>query len=684
MQCIIGFSTVFFAYGQEHVLPEVVITATRTPLNPEDFPGRVEIISKVQLESVPANNIDDLLKDATGIEIGRTNGIFSKNASVTLRGLNGSYRSLILVDGIPINKSDGGSVNWNRLSAGNVDRIEVVEGPGSALYGGNAMSGTINIITKEPAHRFETSASLLAGSFGTLGASVFAGGKAKKNGFSWSVNSFARRGDGYNTAPDSIRDSTDVPIYLKEFSLGGRLAYQFKSGGKLSLDLNYYDDERGDGFKAFEGGYNKFTTGNIHLDYKANILGWTATIAGFYQAEDFQNLKESLKYDKNPPYAYTGYSLYESAALRVDKGLWMSFTRRLHPNHNVTFGSDLKLGSVKGADTYYTSTDIIHNEGKMDILAFFVQDEISMYKNRLRGIIGLRYDAARFSDASFSIEEPTSISDFMTGLTGPYENSNWQALSPKLSLLYVLRQDQRIYFAYGHGFRPPILDDMCRNRNISKGFKLANPVLRPENMDNFELGGNFKLWKKISLKPTVYYSIGRDFNYFVNTGDSLMAGNKLKPILKRQNVAGVEIFGFQLYMTAELPQGLFFTFNYAHNTGTITSFDITTAGTPDLSGNSLVETAPNVVYSSLRWENKWVNLRLGFQFVDASWYDDENTTKNPSYQTFDFKAWRHISKAWAVSAGVQNLMNNEYLDNQGTLGLPRYLSLELNYHIQYQ
>lgn len=679
-----GIFSVDIIFAQQILLPEVVIAATRNPMQADDIPARIDIITKAQIESSPANNVDDLLKVSSAIEVGRTNGIFSKNASLVMRGLNGSYRSLILVDGVPINKSDGGSINWSRLNAANIERIEIIEGPGSALYGGNAMGGTINIVTRDPIHHFEANAALTGGSFGTLGESFYIGGKARNNGFSWSMNSFARRGDGYVTAPDSVRDSTDVAIYLKEFCLGGRAAYQWKSGGKLSLDLNYYDDKRGDGFKAYEGGFNKFTTNNFHLDYQGMILGFKANIAVFYQTEDFLNQKESLKTDKVPPYAFLGYVLYESAALRVDRGIWMSFTRRLNTSHNLTFGSDMKIGSVKGTDTYLTSTDIINNQGKMDIGAVYMQDEINLYKNKLKAIFGLRYDVAKFSEAYFTIQEPTATSEFMSSLTGDYPTSTWSAFSPKLSVQYVVKPEARLYFCYGRGFRPPILDDMCRNRSISKGFKLANPDLKPEFLDNLELGATLRIKEKLTIKPSFYYSLGRDFNYFVNTGDSLMAGNKLKPILKRENVAGVEIYGFQLYLNLDLPNNLYFTMNYSHNTGKISSFVVKATGTVDLSGKYLVESSPNVLYSSLRWENKLVNLRLGFQYQDASWFDDENTTKNPSYYIFDFKTWQQFSKGWAASVGVQNLLNTAFLDNQGTLGLPRYISLELSYRINYQ
>lgn len=89
------------------------------------------------------------------------------HTNVSIRGLAGDEqgRTLVLFDGIPINTSDEGSVNWNSIHIDNVQRIEVFKGPGSSLYGNSAMGGVINIISKRPVSPFSLNAS---GSYGSL------------------------------------------------------------------------------------------------------------------------------------------------------------------------------------------------------------------------------------------------------------------------------------------------------------------------------------------------------------------------------------------------------------------------------------------------------------------------------------------------------------------------------------
>lgn len=102
---------------------------------------------------MPANNTDDILNGVANVYVHRPWGIFSKSASVTMRGLPGSSRTLILLDGVPMNKVGGGSVNWNIIEPYDIEDVEIVKGPSSAIYGNNAMTGVVNIKTKKPDDR---------------------------------------------------------------------------------------------------------------------------------------------------------------------------------------------------------------------------------------------------------------------------------------------------------------------------------------------------------------------------------------------------------------------------------------------------------------------------------------------------------------------------------------------------
>jgi len=113
-------------------IPQVVVTANRDTRNVEDIPGRVTFIDSKLIDELPVQNVDEVLRKVANIYVNRSWGIFSQNSSVTMRGLDASARVLVLLDGVPLNKSAGGSVNWQLVPINSIDRIEIIKGPASS------------------------------------------------------------------------------------------------------------------------------------------------------------------------------------------------------------------------------------------------------------------------------------------------------------------------------------------------------------------------------------------------------------------------------------------------------------------------------------------------------------------------------------------------------------------------
>lgn len=676
----------FHGIADQFYLPEVFITATRTSAYLKNLPGSNRVITASMIKELPANNIDEILLSQAGVSGDRDKGIFSKNSSVTMRGLNGSYRVLVLVDGVPINKSDGGQINWTRISPALVDRIEISEGPGSAIYGGNAMGGVINIISREPVRKLEGSVRGMFGTYNTFGSIVKLQGTEVSNGkgLYWALNGFYRQGDGYISEPEATRDSTNVPVGIKEYTAGGKIGYHFNSRNSLELEYTWYDDKRADGTRIYDpdGGYFTYNTNFIRSRYRWGNPNYEVEFNAFYQAENYFNQKESLKREKTPPYPITRYVLYNTLSDKIDRGIWCTASRTDIKNHYLTAGFDFKRGSVDGSDYYFTSTDTVTNKGMLDFYALFAQDQVSLLNGKFNIIAGIRVDAAKFHSGEFLIGAPTAETEILIPYLGTYRDTTWFAVSPKLAVQYSISKTIRFYVSAGRGFRPPILDDMCRNGNITKGIKLANPELQPETIDNYEIGGEItSLLKNLTIHPAFYFSSGHDFQYFVGTGDSNYSGNTPKPVLKRENIGEVHIWGAEINLNYNLPKGLSFRFSYAWNQSRITSFDLSKYTGKDLTGKRLMEVSPNQLYTNLAWRNKWFTSSLVFHYVDSRFMDDENITSVPSHHTFDFKitanSW--IFKKLSVSLTIQNLTNTVYLDNKNQSGLGRYFLGELNY-----
>jgi len=668
-------------------MPAVVVTATKNERNIKDVPERIEVIGRDKIDLFAGNTVDGYLRFFTGVNVDRFSGIFSKNASITMRGLNSAQRTLILLDGIPLNKTDGGSINWNRIDAENVEKIEVIKGPVSALYGSNGMSGVVNIITKDPATHTGGDVSFAYGTYNTLGSRVhYNFSKIKNNkGLFGGLSAFYRQGEGYILYPYGTRDSTDIKTYLREGVIQGRAGYLFGPHSKIVAEYGYFDDKRGDGIRIYDrdGGYSKFSTHFARVSYTGSFGKYKMNILGFLQREDFHQQKESLKTDKVPPFAVTQYVLYGTFSNRNDNGLQMNISRPFAKHHFITGGFDFKTGSVDASDIYYTSTDIVSNLGNMNFYALFLQDEASFLDDHLKIIAGIRSDFVKFYHGKFLMEEPTAATSVLSSTAGNFPDDSWTSICPKLSIQYRISENSRIYVSAGKGFRPPMLDDLCRNGSISKGLKIANPYLKPEKINSYEIGASWQIFKNFNLEPTLFYSLGSDFQYFVGTGDSIFAGTKMKPVLKRQNIGEAEIYGAELAFQWNLTKSLLFEGNGSYYHSVINKFNVTGFVVNDLTGKTLMEVAPYQVNASLWWKNRFFNLALGYHYKAPQWTDDENTVWADSYSLIDAKITRVLDEKYKISLSVENLLNDTFIDEKGVLGIGRYFMFEIIYKFNY-
>ncbi|MBA3017910.1 MAG: TonB-dependent receptor, partial [Desulfobacteraceae bacterium] len=180
-------------------LEEIVVTATKTEKKVEDAPGSVSIVSREEIERRNIKTVDEALSEITGVFAKRNKGLMDSTSSIRLRGFNGDQYTLILLDGQPLNDAYTGGLEWGMLPVDNIERIEVIRGAASALYGGNAMGGVINIITKTP-EKLEASATAGYGTHDTR-RYRFSLGDRFADKFSLRIGYEEESTDGYETTP---------------------------------------------------------------------------------------------------------------------------------------------------------------------------------------------------------------------------------------------------------------------------------------------------------------------------------------------------------------------------------------------------------------------------------------------------------------------------------------------------
>jgi vitamin B12 transporter len=250
-------------------LQDVVITATRGAILQRNLPQRSTVISSRQMENTIAKDLTDVLKKSTGVDVIQYPNLLS---GVGIRGFRPQFsginqRTLLLVDGRP-----AGATNLATMDLANVERIEVVKGAASALYGSQAMGGVVNVITKKSKGELSKTLSVGYGSYNTLDVNMQAGGNLsprldfnvalryydQSDDIKWGNDNFIRNRKGYTTVTntyrdknfniDSVKQVNDIrgdgmvrPYTSYRYSLGSlRLGYDVAEGWRIDAGVDYY------------------------------------------------------------------------------------------------------------------------------------------------------------------------------------------------------------------------------------------------------------------------------------------------------------------------------------------------------------------------------------------------------------------------------------------------------------
>ena len=645
------------------VLDQVVVTATRTARNLTEVPSRITVISGNIIENSPTKLVDELLRFTAGVNVDRASGIYSSNPSVTLRGLSGDEqaRTLILLNGVPINASDGGSVNWNKINQYEVERIEVFKGPGSSLYGNNAMGGVINIITKTPSKPQEVFGSVSYGSYNTIRQNLAMRIRSDK-GFYGSVAQSYTKSDGYMSFPEDMRTEHNVNLFYEGVDVSAKVGYDKNQWLKWELQYDVYRDIRGTGTKVYSprGSHRKFDTdlfrgmlkgGNNKTMYDLNL---------YYQMVNYNDINDRMRSGNR-------YERYDVDSYRKDWGALFSIRHQLGEKNTLTGGLEYKNGGIKGGDYYQTAPyDTVYNAGIIQTYAVYAQDEYTFLNNKISLVAGLRFDHIAFSDGEYHATSPW-------GTPPELKDQSWSKFSPRVGMRFNFIKELSAYMSYAHGFRASILDDLTRTGYMWVGPKYANPELKPESIDNYEVGADLFLSTKFKFSTSVYYARGNDFMYYVTSGDELSPG---RPIFIRENVTGVTLSGVEAEINYTPLTNLRIMASYAHSHSKINKFEVR----PDLENKFLTYVPKNRFSALVFWQNKIVDVGLKGLYKSKQFSSDDNSRTIDAYTTYDLQLSRKITPYLSAMIDIQDVFNNQYMENAERISPGRLISARLAFN----
>lgn len=438
-----------------------IVSSTRSSRNIKNIPTRIETISGEELDeksSMQPGNIKMLLTESTGIQTQQTSQV-SASASIRIQGLDGKYTQL-LQDGFPLYSGFAGGLSILQIPPLNLKRAEVIKGSTSTLYGGGAIAGLINLITKEPTDKREISFLANANQTNALDLSSFYAEKYKKTGFTIFASS------NFQKAYDVNRDGfSDIPKFDR-YTVNPKFFYYPNANTTFSFGVNA-------GFEKRKGGDMQVINNKAdatHSFFESNNSSRYSTQAKFEKTFDNKNIltiKNSIGYFnrkiERPTYNFEGEQVatFSEANYLIpkEKSEW-------------NFGANIVSDNFKQKNIGTNRLD---------------------YSNEVMGV---------FTQNNLKVSEKFIVE---SGLRLDFTNRNNLFVLPRVSLLYKINDKLSSRLGGGLGYKTPTI---FSEEAEEKGFQNINPL----DFSKLQAEKSFGLNADINYKTIIFEEVNLSFN----------------------------------------------------------------------------------------------------------------------------------------------------------------------------
>lgn len=544
---------------------EIVVTATRTEKAVFLSPMPVTLLDFQKILERAPNNISELLPETPGADVV---GVGANQSRPVIRGLRGQ-RILLMTDGIRMSNSRR-TQSFGEIPAltdvSTLERVEVVRGPSSVLYGSEAIGGVLNLITREPDYNrkgFNISGNLgyrFAGS-GTHHKG-FAGLQGNLGSLGFMINGTYQNAQAYLAPTGSFGNITleqDTLVNdsgVQDDSFNIFLGYRIANSNNISFKFeNYRAEDAGFGYidpNIYSPGdptirllypqqkLNRFTLRfeNRSLQFfLADGVSFTA-----YQTNNERTFNTDIDIPFSPS---SGINILSNNFTDVETlGLRLEMTKVLSGKHILTYGADFFQDDSKNTDSNRTEiygfgppmvdVDNIPKVPNATFRSFglFMQDEIPLY-DRFSVILGLRYQ---------NVYAETKQTE---GISDPQVESTDSTFVGAANFIYSLSDNLNVHFSLGRGFRSANLPERFYQGVTPDGggYQIRNPDLEPETSFNIDLGVRFRL-KNFYIGGTYFRNLVSNGIQIVETGEWLGRLPEYQNInVDKLRIQGVELDG---------------------------------------------------------------------------------------------------------------------------------------------
>ncbi|MCW8128031.1 TonB-dependent receptor domain-containing protein [Microbulbifer halophilus] len=605
----LSFNAVVAGAAEASRLENIVVTASRQETTLREAPASISVVTSEELQRIDADDLADALTAEAGLNV---TSVGQTRRGISIRGMPVEH-TLYLIDGRRISSSNSViahsdyELNWLPQSA--IERVEVVRGPMSSLYGANALGGVVNVITRDPGDAYygELSASVSqldeSSEGGTGKASFYQSGPIVAD-----TLAFTLAGQFFNRDNLPMRENETVSEIEQRESRAaqGALEWTPAAGQKVRFTYSRNDDERERGVAARSGHYtstDEIERQQYGLSYQGDWQ-WGHARANAYQADLQRENSRTNGAEASRP--------QEVQDRIIDGHVGLS----LVPGHLVSVGGQLR--EEKLVDTL-ASTD---GESTATHKSLFLQDE-------------------------WQLSEPLKI---VSGVGLDNHEEYGSEVNPRLYAVYNLNDAWTLKGGYGEGFRAPSLTELSGDYQVlaagGRFWVEGNPDLEPERSSTYEMSAEYSgnVW---AMAARAYEN---QLDDLVQTLCYVDCGIRGRERRNYQNISESQIRGFELEASRKLTDTLRLDVNH------------TFLDTEDLGSGEPLENRPqyigNMVLAWTPFESmqlRWRAEFVGKQYVGADHYA-------PRYNLQHLDMTVELTPSLTLYSGIENLLDERLLE----------------------
>lgn len=706
----------------------ITVTATRTMEDIIKTPSAVSVVTDKDIETRRVDTVTDALQMLPGVYKSQ-----KANGGLQIRGFD-STDILVLLNGVPMNNTFNNGVDWEAIPVHSIERIELVRGPSSSLYGGRGVAGVINIQTKQQPKQsvkdIHWHGQIGYGSHGTLNNELGFDAQVS-NRITVGMSGEQRKTDGYpgffitgraaNIRPSTVTVTPDNPVpqtkdgsYLlgsrgdKSFNNKNLSAYvTMKLRDRESLTYSYlYTKNR----YAYENPMSTITvngapifSGNVKINNQKYVALRTSRYLGYDGLKEYHAHNLQYKNDKNklqvtfnildrkkdgfsspnnpntPNYSGPGDdSFYPGKTINFDaQKVWDRMGK-----HSVVAGINWKKENFEQKRRELTnwrnhsSFDSTTYPGGLYEINKGATNNLALfvqdtYRPNFNWAIYTGLRIDRFKKFDGQhVTYDTTNNRYDTVNHGEGSYTEW---SPRLAIEHYVTDSLNVYASYGHSFNPPPLSQVYRYTDVVR----ANPNLDPERSDTFEVGMKKEWGTKTALNLSAFYVKTKDkvkyVTHYDNNGD---VDYKMYENVDQETRRGIE-----LELRHQLSSKWSVFGNYTWQMGRIKHKDL-----PNTNASGYEEInydiPKHIFHAGLEYTNgKW-NALWDAQYVSRRQSVDDITGQygsSDSYFISNVAMNYKFSKEATLQLGIQNVFNRVFFDDEATAGRTYSASMKFKF-----